>query len=190
VHRLQKPGDVKRRATSANDARRAIKTTRPVQSYSNSARLMMWGRFSDGFWTSASSAVTLPTMKKLLSFSSTIAGSGSFINPGHDVVTALAFSFKSFAKRSISAQNFQELSPRIQVGKQFGTGEEWVWPRFPTELRTSGECYRAAAALRFDRSHVPFSESKQQASIGTGSHPCPPMWFRRLLFLSQANSSR
>jgi hypothetical protein len=106
VHRLQKPGDVKRRATSANDARRAIKTTRPVQSYSNSARLMMWGRFSDGFWTSASSAVTLPTMKKLLSFSSTIAGSGSFINPGHDVVAALAFSFKSFARRSISAQNF------------------------------------------------------------------------------------
>jgi hypothetical protein len=50
----------------------------------------------------ASSAVTFPTMIKLLSFSSTLAGSGSFIKPTQFSVTALAFSFRSLAQRSIS----------------------------------------------------------------------------------------
>ncbi len=40
-------------------------------------------------------------MIKLLSFSSTIAGRGSFIRPAQFSVTARAFSFKSFAQRSI-----------------------------------------------------------------------------------------
>jgi hypothetical protein len=53
---------------------------------------------------SASSAVTLPTTMKVFSFSSTIAGKGSFMRPCQSVVTALAFNFKSLADRSIPAR--------------------------------------------------------------------------------------
>ena len=65
-----------RRDSSINPARRVIRTIRPSQILSSSARVMTTGRGDSGDWTIALSSPTLPMNRNLPSLSAAMPGKG------------------------------------------------------------------------------------------------------------------
>ena len=104
-----------RRERSTRPARRAIRISRPSQTASNSARVIIAGRGDSGPWTSALSSPTLPSSRNPPSRNRTIPGNGELTSRSQVVGRDRALSPNSLAQRSISGMPIGPAPKRWQI---------------------------------------------------------------------------